>query len=43
MFKFFDTQNKGYVNFDEFARVLEKAGMYYPNPTLSQLFTQYDT
>jgi len=34
MFKYFDTANKGYVNFDEFARVLEKTGMYYPKPTL---------
>lgn len=42
MFKYFDTANKGYVNFDEFARVLEKTGMYYPKPTLQQLFVQYD-
>lgn len=30
MFKYFDYSDKGAVNFTEFARVLVKAGMYYP-------------
>lgn len=34
MFKFFDQGNKGFVNFDEFDKVLEKTGMYYPKPNI---------
>jgi Ca2+-binding EF-hand superfamily protein len=30
MFKYFDIQDKGCVDFQEFCRVLEKMGMYYP-------------
>ena len=43
MFKYFDTMNKGTVDFDEFCRVLEKTGMYYPRQQLQTLFTEYDT
>ena len=42
MFKFFDVMNKGTVNFDEFCRVLEKTGMYYPRQQLATLFNNYD-
>ena len=30
MFKYFDVMNAGAVDFNQFARVLEKSGMYYP-------------
>lgn len=42
MFKFFDTTNKGYVDFEEFCKVLEKTGMYYPKQQLYELFSSYD-
>jgi Ca2+-binding EF-hand superfamily protein len=42
MFKFFDVQAKGSVTFEEFARVLEKTGMYYPQQQMRQLFEGYD-
>jgi Ca2+-binding EF-hand superfamily protein len=42
MFKFFDQGNKGFVNFDEFDKVLEKTGMYYPKANIQQLFKHYD-
>jgi Ca2+-binding EF-hand superfamily protein len=42
MFKFFDFANKGLVDFASFTRVLEKAGMYYPDETLKHLFDLYD-
>jgi len=42
MFKYFDQANKGTVNCEQFVRVLEKTGMYYPLPTLKALFDQYD-
>ena len=32
----------GSVNCDQFVRVLEKTGMYYPLPTLHALFSEYD-
>lgn len=43
MFKYFDQENKGAVNCEQFVRVLEKTGMYYPLPTLKKLFNEYDT
>jgi Ca2+-binding EF-hand superfamily protein len=43
MFKHFDQGNKGTVNTSEFARVLEKTGMYYPDEIVSELFKLYDT
>jgi Ca2+-binding EF-hand superfamily protein len=42
MFKYFDQQNAGSVNCEQFVRVLEKTGMYYPLPTLQALFSEYD-
>lgn len=42
MFRFFDTSNRGCVDFDLFQKVLEKAGMSYPEPTLQGLFDEYD-
>jgi Ca2+-binding EF-hand superfamily protein len=42
MFKFFDVQAKGSVTFEEFARVLEKTGMYYPQQQMRQLYEGYD-
>jgi Ca2+-binding EF-hand superfamily protein len=42
MFKYFDTSDKGYVDLEEFCRVLEKTGMYYPQQQLYELFTSYD-
>ena len=42
MFKYFDSANSGSVNADQFIRVLEKTGMYYPHQTLRQLFKEYD-
>ena len=42
MFKYFDTNSKGNVDFDEFCRVLEKTGMYYPKAQLRALFESYD-
>ena len=41
MFKYFDYADKGSVNFQEFTRVLVKAGMYYPQKELQSLFEQY--
>ena len=43
MFKYFDVQDKGCVDFNEFCRVLEKTGMYYPPEQLKPLFASYDT
>lgn len=43
MFKFFDVQDKGSVNFQEFCRVLEKLNMYYPPEQLKPLFDVYDS
>ena len=43
MFKYFDVTNKGNVNFDEFCRVLEKTGMYYPKQQLFDLYQSYDS
>lgn len=43
MFKYFDTQNKGAVTLDEFAKVLEKTGMYYPHKQIHDLFNSYDS
>jgi hypothetical protein len=42
MFKFFDIQNLGYVNFDGFVKVCEKTGMAFPKSILQQLFSEYD-
>ena len=43
MFKFFDLQDKGAVDFKEFCRVCEKMGMYYPPEQLKSLFDVYDS
>lgn len=43
MFKFFDVQDRGSVNFAEFCRVLEKLNMYYPPEQLKPLFDFYDS
>jgi len=43
MFKFFDVMNTGSVDFQQFSRVLEKSGMYYPENQLRPLFASYDT
>ena len=42
MFKFFDMQDKGSVDFQMFCRVLEKSNMYFPAPELQVLFDSYD-
>lgn len=42
MFKYIDYADKGSVNFNEFSRVLVKAGMYYPQKELQSLFRDYD-
>ena len=42
MFKYFDIMNKGAVDFNQFQRVLEKTGMYYPETQLRPLFDIYD-
>jgi Ca2+-binding EF-hand superfamily protein len=42
MFKYFDVRDRGCVDLDEFCRVLEKSGMYYPREQLEPLFRQYD-
>ena len=42
MFRFFDANNRGCVDFGLFQKVLEKAGMSYPEPTLQGLFDEYD-
>lgn len=42
MFKYFDTQDKGFVTYDEFCKVLEKTGMFYDHKNLKQLFFSYD-
>ena len=42
MFKYFDIMNTGCVDFNQFQRVLEKSGMYYPEEQLRPLFNSYD-
>lgn len=42
MFKYFDVMNAGAVDFNQFSRVLEKSGMYYPEQQLRPLFNIYD-
>ena len=43
MFKFFDYANTGTVDVNQFARVLEKTGMYYSAEQVKSLFKSYDT
>ena len=42
MFKFFDVSGNGRVDFDTFAKVCEKTGMYFPEEQLGPLFQSYD-
>ena len=42
MFKFFDIMNTGAVDFNQFSKVLEKTGMYFPEEQLRPLFNSYD-
>lgn len=42
IFKFIDLQDKGRVNFAQFAAALEKVGMYFPAKELLELFNDYD-
>ena len=42
MFKFFDVNGLGRVDFQTFARVCDKMGMYYPEEQLQPLFNSYD-
>ena len=42
MFKFFDVSGQGRVDFETFAKVCEKTGMYYPEEQLRPLFNSYD-
>ena len=42
MFKYFDVQGDGTVEFDTFTKVCEKSGMYYPEAQLKSLFDIYD-
>lgn len=42
MFKFADITDRGAVNFNEYCKVLEKAGMYYPPEQIKPLFESYD-
>jgi len=41
-FKFFDIQNRGKVNFDQFFRAMEKAGIVMSRPDLHQVFEHFD-
>ncbi len=41
-FKFFDIQNRGKVNFDQFFRAMEKAGIVMSRPDLYQVFQHFD-
>ena len=42
MFKYFDVQGDGTVEFDTFFKVCEKTGMYFPEEQLKPLFDSYD-
>jgi Ca2+-binding EF-hand superfamily protein len=42
MFKFFDSANSGLADLTQFARVLEKTGMYYSDAQVKSLFASYD-
>lgn len=42
MFKYFDIQNKGTVNFEQFYRAMEKLGINVDQQTLFNIFTAVD-
>lgn len=42
MFKFFDYANSGSVDVAQFARVLEKTGLYFTAEQVRALFSSYD-
>ena len=42
MFKFFDINDSGAVNLQEFTKAMEKIGLYYSEKQLNPLFIQYD-
>ena len=42
MFKFFDVNGLGRVDFQTFSKVCDKMGMYYPDEQLQPLFNSYD-
>jgi len=41
-FKFFDIHNEGQVNFDQFARTVEKIGVIIEKEHLRRIFSEYD-
>ena len=43
MNKFFDYANTGTIDVNQFARVLEKTGLYYSPEQVKSLFSSYDT
>ena len=42
MFKFFDANDSGSVNLQEFVKAMEKIGLYYNEKQLAPLFKVYD-
>jgi hypothetical protein len=42
-FKFFDIKNEGQVDFDQFARTVEKVGVIIEKENLRRIFNEYDT
>ena len=42
MFKYFDIYDKGFVDFNDFNKAMEKIGLYYSPQEMKPLFDQYD-
>ena len=42
MFKYFDINDRGSVNFNDFIKAMEKIGLYYSADQMQPLFKVYD-
>jgi Ca2+-binding EF-hand superfamily protein len=43
MFKYFDINDRGSVDFNDFIKAMEKIGLYYSGEQLQPLFKVYDS